>query len=83
MALFFLVDLPNNGKLLRSAILDFSQYIDKKLCRWIEDKVSFPSTMVDRITPSPTQKTYQEAKKIIHLKKKVSVLLKIKDTTLH
>ena len=66
-------NLPNNGKLLRSAILDFSQYIDKKLCRWIEDKVSFPSTMVDRITPSPTQKTYQEAKKIIHLKDHAAV----------
>ena len=66
-------NLPNNGKLLRSAVLDFSQYIDKKLCRWIEDKVSFPSTMVDRITPSPTQKTYQEATKIIHLKDHAAV----------
>ena len=60
-------NLPNNGKLLRSAVIDFSRHVDIKLSQWIEDEVSFPSTMVDRITPSPTQKTFQEAKQVINL----------------
>jgi len=60
-------NLPNNGKLLRSAVIDFSHHVDIKLSQWIEDEVSFPSTMVDRITPSPTQNTYQEVKQVINL----------------
>ena len=61
-------NLPNNGKLLRSAVIDFSQRININLSQWIEDEVAFPSTMVDRITPTPTQNTYQEAKRVINLK---------------
>ena len=61
-------NLPNNGKLLRSAVIDFSQRININLSQWIEDKVAFPSTMVDRITPTPTQNIYQEAKRVINLK---------------
>ena len=66
-------NLPNNGKLLRSAVIDFAKRIDIKLSQWIEDEVAFPSTMVDRITPSPTQNTCQEAKRVINLKDHAAV----------
>ena len=53
--------------MLRS-VIDFAKRIDIKLSQWVEAEVAFPSTMVDRITPSPTQNTCQEAKRVINLK---------------
>ncbi|MFT5893852.1 MAG: fructuronate reductase [bacterium] len=48
-------NLPDNGLLVRSGVLDFAQRIDPILADWIRRNVSFPSTMVDRITPATTQ----------------------------
>ena len=51
-------NLPNNGRLAKAAVLAFVRAIDEKvdagLATWIEAEVSFPSTMVDRITPATT-----------------------------
>ncbi|MEP2029789.1 MAG: mannitol dehydrogenase family protein [Paracoccaceae bacterium] len=54
-------NLPENGKLLHSGVLDFARRIDPDLSDWIEKEVAFPSTMVDRITPASTQETYDDA----------------------
>ena len=54
-------NLPKNGALLRCGVLNFAERIDPKLMAWIEDNVAFPSTMVDRITPAPTDQTLQDA----------------------
>lgn len=48
-------NLPHNGALLRGLVLAFAAARDPALARWIEDQVSFPSTMVDRIVPATTQ----------------------------
>jgi fructuronate reductase len=45
-------NLLNNGKLLAKAVLEFARLTDGETARRIEDQVSFPSTMVDSITPS-------------------------------
>ncbi len=45
-------NLLHNGKLLARAVLDFARLTDRETARRIEDQVSFPSTMVDSITPS-------------------------------
>lgn len=45
-------NLPSNGEKLESAVLQFAGEIDPALRRWIEDEVSFPSSMVDSITPA-------------------------------
>ncbi len=37
--------------------LPMHQAIDVKLAQWIEDNVTFPSTMVDRIVPAVTEDT--------------------------
>ena len=58
-------NLPNNGKLIGEAIVDFARHIDPVLAKWIKKNTAFPSTMVDRITPAPTKKTLSDAKKII------------------
>jgi fructuronate reductase len=47
-------NLPHNGALVQGLALSFAAARDPTLSRWIEDKVSFPSTMVDRIVPATT-----------------------------
>jgi fructuronate reductase len=47
-------NLPENGKLVRGIILDLARRIDPALADWIADQATFPSTMVDRITPATT-----------------------------
>jgi fructuronate reductase len=47
-------NLSNNGKLARAAALAFAREVDAGLAAWIEGEVSFPCTMVDRITPATT-----------------------------
>lgn len=55
-------NLPANGRLLRSGVIDFARRIDPELGDWISANVSFPSTMVDRITPASTAATYADAR---------------------
>ncbi|MBL0914843.1 MAG: mannitol dehydrogenase family protein, partial [Sphingopyxis sp.] len=44
-------NIQHNGDILARALLDFAEARDAALARWIEDRASFPNTMVDRITP--------------------------------
>ncbi|MEP2531482.1 mannitol dehydrogenase family protein [Shimia sp.] len=48
-------NLPSNGSLARAIVLEFARQRDGALADWIESAVSFPATMVDRITPATTQ----------------------------
>ena len=50
-------NLPNNGPTVKRAVLDFARRVDRGLADWIAETVSFPSTMVDRITPAQTPET--------------------------
>jgi fructuronate reductase len=45
-------NLPDNGRLVRRAVLDLAGRIDPALADWIADEGRFPATMVDRITPA-------------------------------
>ncbi|QOL82358.1 mannitol dehydrogenase family protein [Pseudooceanicola spongiae] len=54
-------NLPENGTLLRGAVVDFARKVDPALADWIAATVAFPSTMVDRITPAATDATLAEA----------------------
>ena len=47
-------NLPNNGILAKAAVLAFAREVDAGLATWIEANVTFPCTMVDRITPATT-----------------------------
>ncbi len=44
-------NIPHNGNVARQMFLAFAQKQDSELANWIEKEVSFPNTMVDRITP--------------------------------
>ncbi len=45
-------NLPNNGAVVKKIVIDFAKKIDPSLAKWISKEVSFPSSMVDRITPA-------------------------------
>ncbi|GAB6966074.1 mannitol dehydrogenase family protein [Komagataeibacter kakiaceti JCM 25156] len=45
-------NLPQNGHVARTAFLGWARARDAGLARWIEENVTFPCTMVDRITPA-------------------------------
>lgn len=47
-------NLPHNGRVARHAVLSFAAAYDASLCDWIASNVSFPNSMVDRITPVTT-----------------------------
>lgn len=53
-------NLIENGLRLKESILGFSQQLDCSLSEWIEQEVSFPCSMVDRITPVLTAAQRQQ-----------------------
>ncbi len=57
-------NLPENGELLRAGVIDFANRTDPEHASWISRNVSFPSSMVDRITPAPTEATLKEAARL-------------------
>ncbi len=56
-------NLPGNGKVAKDAVVGLADLNDSKLARWIEQEVSFPNGMVDRIA---TVTTDQQREKLIH-----------------
>ena len=53
-------NMPENGLVLRKAILDLANARDPELAKWIESNTTFPCTMVDRIVPAATPETLEE-----------------------
>lgn len=49
-----------NGDVARRAILAFAERKDPAVAGWITQQVSFPNSMVDRITPGTTAETRQD-----------------------
>ncbi len=47
-------NIQHNGVVLRDAVLALATWRDQALAEWIAANASFPSTMVDRITPVTT-----------------------------
>jgi len=47
-------NIPGNGDVARRMFASFADLIDPELAEWIRTAMSFPNSMVDRITPSTT-----------------------------
>ncbi|MCC3300819.1 mannitol dehydrogenase family protein [Arthrobacter sp. zg-Y895] len=47
-------NVPGNGEVARKAFGEFARLRDPELGKWVQAAVSFPSSMVDRITPATT-----------------------------
>jgi mannitol 2-dehydrogenase len=56
-------NLPDSGAAARRAVMAIAADQDAELAEWIEERVAFPSSMVDRITPgtSPADRDQIEA----------------------
>ena len=58
-------NLPENGALTRSLLIDFARHAAPDLVDHIATDVAFPSSMVDRITPARTDDTLALAQDLI------------------
>lgn len=47
-------NVQNNGHVIKKTLIAFCSARNEELAKWIEQNVSFPNCMVDRITPSTT-----------------------------
>ena len=54
-------NLPDNGHFLKGGVVGFARLIDAELATWIDKTVAFPSSMVDRITPTANEATLADA----------------------
>ncbi|MBA7850726.1 fructuronate reductase [Enterobacter cloacae] len=53
-------NIPDNGHVVKNAVLGMAQKRAPELAGWIDDHVSFPGTMVDRIVPAATDASLAE-----------------------
>lgn len=58
-------NVMENGHIAKSAVLGLAYQIDTELAQWIEQNVTFPCTMVDRIVPAATDETLQEIAEVL------------------
>lgn len=57
-------NMPENGHVTRNVIGTYARALDAELAAWIEQNVTFPSTMVDRIVPAITPDTLDKIEQI-------------------
>ena len=50
-------NMPENGHVARNVVTAYAREVNRDLAAWIEQHVTFPSTMVDRIVPAVTPET--------------------------
>jgi fructuronate reductase len=53
-------NIPDNGHVVKNAVLGMANKRSPELAQWIADHVSFPGTMVDRIVPAATEESLAE-----------------------
>ncbi|PHM45067.1 D-mannonate oxidoreductase [Xenorhabdus mauleonii] len=58
-------NVRENGHVARQAVLELARLQDEKLAQWIEQRVTFPCTMVDRIVPAVTEETLTEIAQLL------------------
>ena len=67
-------NIPANGVRLRTAVSEFAATRSSALARWIEERVAFPSTMVDRIVPATTTEDIENASAAIGARDEAAVV---------
>ncbi|MDN5913681.1 MAG: mannitol dehydrogenase family protein [Pseudonocardia sp.] len=67
-------NLAGNGPATRRVVLDAAELLDPALARWIDDQVTFPATMVDRITPRTTTDDLDQVRNDHHVDDPVPVV---------
>jgi D-arabinitol 4-dehydrogenase len=68
-------NLRANGELLKRNFLAYLELCgDRELIDWLSRNASFPSSMVDRITPRPDERTFYEVARLLGRENDPSVL---------
>jgi len=57
-------NLPSNGHVIKRLVEEFALAARPDLSGFIAEKVTFPSTMVDRITPASVKRTFVDAARL-------------------
>lgn len=60
-------NLPMNGQTTQKVVLQYAALCNADLTNWIEQNVTFPSTMVDRIVPATTDENSSQISQAIGL----------------
>jgi fructuronate reductase len=53
-------NLSDNGNVLRARVLEAAEHVDPHLPAWIAGDVLFPSSVVDRMVPAPTESDVED-----------------------
>ena len=61
-------NMPENGHVMRDVVTSYARAVDVKLAQWIEENVTFPSTMVDRIVPAVTAETLDKIEQLTNVR---------------
>lgn len=61
-------NMPENGKTLKSMLIDFAKLKDADFAAWIDKNVASPNSMVDRVTPKTTDADRDYLAKILGVK---------------
>lgn len=64
MAVMSCDNVADNGRRTRASVVGFARALDDELAEWIEQKVSFPSTSIDRITPATSDDVIADVAKL-------------------
>lgn len=57
-------NMPENGHVMRNVVTAYARAVNAELAQWIEQNVTFPSTMVDRIVPAVTPDTLDKIEQL-------------------
>ncbi len=60
-------NVPDNGTMVAHVVRDLAARVDPALEEWVDDHVSFVTTMVDRITPRTTDADLEEVRRLTGL----------------
>jgi len=66
-------NIPENGRVINNVVCAYARKRAPELASWIEQHVTFPSTMVDRIVPAVTQESLQKIAQVIGVEDPVAV----------
>lgn len=58
-------NMPENGHVTRHVVTQLAQRQDPELAQWVEQHITFPSTMVDRIVPAMTPETLTQISELL------------------
>lgn len=57
-------NIPHNGAMVETVTTQAAEYVDPELKAWMDENVSFVTTMVDRITPRATDEDKERVSKL-------------------